>query len=137
MALYSNDINLSFCAEEFAGALSQHKHRFVAFSGWDRERGTLVSPVTDASTQTGIAGVSMWGSTHPLGKAIAVSVMGELKLEAAGAVAANVAITCDAVGRVTAANSGDFSPGISLEAAGAAGERIRCWCRFPAIRRTF
>ena len=136
MALYSNDLNLTF-SQEFPNSLREHRYRFVGAVAYTKERGIIVGAACNRATQAGVFGVHMIGPPHQLAQSTAVTVAGEVKLQVDGAIPANTRITAAADGRATIAASGDFCPGYTLEAAGNANEIVRALVKFPAVRLTF
>lgn len=84
-----------------------------------------------ASTTLVLGGIGILMNAPDSGQAATIAYMGEVKVKAGTAVTENVFITWDSSGMATAAVSGDIAIGRALEAAGNAGEIIRCTV-FPA-----
>lgn len=122
MAEYVLAYSLSACSD---AAIEQY--RVVRITGSNLRLPTVDKPL--GSTQGHLFGVLTSKCPAAL-RTVAVTVLGECIVEAAGVVAAGALLTADANGRVTAAVSGDYSIGSALESAGALGEQIRALIGF-------
>lgn len=126
MALYSNDIQLTFSAAE---DLRQRQYHIMRLNA----AGT-VAVSSGGSTQQLVGGVLQ--NKPNTGQAAAVTVAGEAKVYCGSAVTANNMVTANASGRAINASSGDWTVGMALEA-GNSGEVIRVLLRVPAVRITY
>jgi hypothetical protein len=94
-----------------------------------------VDIASGAVTQNAVAGILL--NSPRAGEAASVGFWGESQVYAGAAVAHGALVAPDGTGRAVTANSGDWTLGQALEAAGAAGELIRVLVRLPAVRITY
>ena len=84
-----------------------------------------------ASLATAYSMIGVLTNKPNSGQAAAIAYLGECKIMAPGVVAANIPVTTDGSGQLTAAASGDMIIGRTLEASANAGELIRCLINPP------
>jgi len=135
MALYGECVALTFKAA-FPGALASAAYRLLRITGSDVVmKGPLVDVASGGHTQLLIG--ALRENVHAKAERVPCIVLGECKLAAGAAVAANTMVTADNEGRAIQCTSGSFAIGMALEASSVANEVIRVFVKSPPHRITY